>query len=107
MYIHPSVLLFALIPIAGIIYFIYQFKNKGMKGAFFGGKVLNTHGEFELSKRGILSGNIKVHEIESKPTNLVGIEITQNTLASYDMTALTFEKSDIKQLIEALEKCAK
>lgn len=98
-------LIFFIIPIVLVAGFmIYQVATKGFKGATFGGQILKTHGEFELAKRGILSGDIKVHTIEAKDTLLIGIEINHKTFASFEMTALTFEKEDIQDLILTLDK---
>jgi hypothetical protein len=102
MEIHPSVFFMALLPIAGIIFFVYRFTAYG-KGAFFGGPILRTHETIHLAKQGPLSGKIQIHEVRIGRDEFVGIEITKTTPISFSMHALLFTKKDIRRLSAILK----
>jgi len=91
----------------GFLFFAYRFARFGFKGSFFGGRIRRTFGEVRLSPLNGPSGTVRIHEIEGSNEPLVGIEIVQKTLLSYDMTPITISRSDtvklVKMLGEALE----
>lgn len=101
MNIDPMLLWFCLPIILFGGFFIYQFWTKGFTGAFFGGKVKRTLGEIEMVQHGLLTGRIKVHEIESSGGDqMIGIEVIKGA----GMTALLFHQRDIESLINILTK---
>jgi len=91
-----------------IAFFIFLFFTKKGKGLFFGGELVKTIGEDVGSKRGIVNATVKVHVVKTKlpkPNKYqVGIELSQKSFASYQMTPITISTNEAKELIGMLEE---
>ncbi|MCK9200718.1 MAG: hypothetical protein M0P59_04400 [Gallionella sp.] len=99
------VLVFVLLFLAWFIFLMFTKKGKGL---FFGGNIVETIGDKVGSKRGIVNANVKVHVIE---TNLpipnkyqVGLELSQSSVASYQMMPVTLSINEAKVLINMLNE---
>lgn len=98
----PVILLF-LIPILLVVGFmLYQVKTKGFIGTAFGAKILTSSDAIKLSQERGINGHIKIHTLEINGKMNIGIEVVQKTPLSYDMTALSFQREDIVELVSTL-----
>jgi len=84
-------------------YFLYRIiRNKGLRGAMFGGIVSKTIGEIELAKKGMIRSKIKVHRIQSGGANKIGIEVVHKGHLSYHMTPITLSREEAVRLTELI-----
>ena len=83
-------------------YMLYQIATKGLKGAFFGGRIEKTYGEVDLEKQSIIRGKLKVHKVASKDGTKVGIEVAHKSFLSYNMVPATLSKEETRKLIQLL-----
>lgn len=90
--------LFFLVFGLGAAYFAFQVvRNRGLRGAMFGARLVRTIGELDLGRRGMVRTTLKVHCLEPRdsasPT--VGVELVATSYGGFGMTpiALTSEQA--------------
>ena len=86
------------------LYFLYQIATKGLKGAFFGGKVEKIYGELDIEKTGPIKGRLKVYKISSDSGSMIGIEVVHKSMLSYQMTPVTMSRANVQKLILLLSQ---
>ncbi len=98
-------------PIAILLFlsfFVFLAFTKKGKGLFFGGAIIKTIGEKIGSKRGIISANVRVHVVKTKlpqpNTFQVGLELSQTSVASFQMTPITLSQREAGLLITMLQE---
>lgn len=89
------------------VYAIYGvIKNKGFRGAMFGSPVLQTLGEVQGVKQGLVSVKLKIHVLEGRgdPEKRIGLELVAKSFASWQMMPITLSRSEAKALHSLLQQ---
>ncbi len=87
------------IPASAIIWFIYSFiRNRGFRGMMFNAPVKSTPAEIRFT-----NGVIKVHILDKKGQEHVGLECAHSSLFGYDMQPHTLTIGEARALIQLLE----
>lgn len=84
-------------------FIVYQFATKGFKGATFGAKVIRTFDRIDMASVGGMRGHVRIHKLQHKEKELIGIEVVQESFAGFDMTPLRFERDELEAFIRALQ----
>jgi hypothetical protein len=73
---------------------------------FFGGELVKTIGDKVGTRQGIINANVRVHIVKTKlpyPNEFqVGLELSQTSFASFQMTPVTLSKKEASVLIDML-----
>ncbi len=80
-------------------------RHGGVKGAVFGSRILETHGEIEPSRRGLTATAVKVHSIESDSVEPdVGLELVSRGGGKYHMTPVRLSRAEARRLAQLLQQ---
>jgi hypothetical protein len=95
---------------AFFVSWIYVSFTKKGKGMFFGGQIVETIGDKVGTKRGIINANVKVHVIKTKlpepNSHQVGLELSQSSFLSYQMSPITLTHQEAVRLSEMLKEAS-
>ena len=83
------------------LYLIYQVvKNKGIKGAMFGARIIRTIGELELGRRGMVRTRLKVHRLDPRGAGSpeIGLELFTTMIGSFHMTPVSLTREEAMRL---------
>ncbi|HTR01132.1 MAG TPA: hypothetical protein VMH83_14125 [Candidatus Acidoferrum sp.] len=89
-----------------VVSFVYKIvRYGGFKAAMFGASIKRTIGEVSDSGSRFGRLTLKVHELEdSKGEKAVGLELVAKTIGSYSMTPVTLDRTEVKNLIDLLNR---
>jgi hypothetical protein len=88
-------------------YFLFNlFRYKGLKGALFGGRIVETFGEVRGTKQGPVRVSLKLHSVASPdhPTPDVGLELVARSFASYQMMPIRLRRTEAQELLRLLQR---
>lgn len=82
-----------------LAYFAFQvFRNRGLRGAMFGARVMRTVGELDLGRSGMVRRRLKVHCLKphGAASPNIGVEFLATSFGGFGMTpvALTGEQAN-------------
>jgi hypothetical protein len=89
--------------------FVFRFvKYGGIKASFFGARIRNTVGEFQLKQSGALTTTMRVHLLEgSAGGQNIGLEVSQKAIGGFSVRFFRFSREETGKLVRLLDEAAR
>src|SRR5687768_17521071 len=82
-------------------------KHGGFKGAMFGAKIRQFHGEVSSSSVMLMTVLVRVHSLDGgSPAKAVGLELVAKSIGSQSLTPIVLSKESARKLAALLETAA-
>ena len=87
-----------------VIVLIFQISRKGMRGMFFGGKVIKQLGEITLNSTSFTSQKLNVYEVDKKNEKHLGFEMISKAPLAFGANYFSIPKSSTENLCRMIDE---